>query len=111
FFFSSRRRHTRSKRDWSSDVCSSDLPMRPSTTSRRSCCARCSDTGPSLEPGVAVGCARLHGLGVEELVDGDEGVALLRELLQYLRDRLDGAPVDVVEEQNTALGGLLYGHV
>src|SRR5207249_9221479 len=24
-FFSSRRRHTRSKRDWSSDVCSSDL--------------------------------------------------------------------------------------
>src|SRR5207249_5468147 len=25
FFFSSRRRHTRSKRDWSSDVCSSDL--------------------------------------------------------------------------------------
>src|SRR5699024_11395387 len=26
FFFSSRRRHTISKRDWSSDVCSSDLP-------------------------------------------------------------------------------------
>src|SRR5699024_5316315 len=25
FFVSSRRRHTRSKRDWSSDVCSSDL--------------------------------------------------------------------------------------
>src|SRR5699024_11960128 len=25
FFLSSRRRHTRSKRDWSSDVCSSDL--------------------------------------------------------------------------------------
>src|SRR5699024_11255780 len=25
FFFTSRRRHTRSKRDWSSDVCSSDL--------------------------------------------------------------------------------------
>src|SRR5207249_7396884 len=28
FFFSSRRRHTRSKRDWSSDVCSSDLRPR-----------------------------------------------------------------------------------
>src|SRR5204863_563340 len=27
FFFSSRRRHTRSLRDWSSDVCSSDLPL------------------------------------------------------------------------------------
>src|SRR2546421_7416983 len=29
FFFSSRRRHTRSDRDWSSDVCSSDLAGRP----------------------------------------------------------------------------------
>src|SRR5437868_13194088 len=29
FFFSSRRRHTRSKRDWSSDVCSSDLDQGP----------------------------------------------------------------------------------
>src|SRR2546421_9448594 len=28
FFFSSRRRHTRSDRDWSSDVCSSDLSRR-----------------------------------------------------------------------------------
>src|SRR5699024_12039293 len=28
FFFSSRKRHTRSKRDWSSDVCSSDLITR-----------------------------------------------------------------------------------
>src|SRR2546428_2177816 len=40
-FFSSRRRHTRSDRDWSSDVCSSDLPPR----SRRGSCAF------SLEPG------------------------------------------------------------
>src|SRR5690349_23231528 len=29
FFFSSRRRHTRSLRDWSSDVCSSDLVAGP----------------------------------------------------------------------------------
>src|SRR5216683_1715043 len=38
FFFSSRRRHTRSDRDWSSDVCSSDLtlgkPSRFATTWR-----------------------------------------------------------------------------
>src|SRR5882757_5672135 len=33
FFFSSRRRHTRYWRDWSSDVCSSDLePVSPSMT-------------------------------------------------------------------------------
>src|SRR5262245_64906683 len=30
FFFSSRRRHTRCLSDWSSDVCSSDLPQRAS---------------------------------------------------------------------------------
>src|SRR5216683_8008473 len=35
FFFSSRRRHTRADRDWSSDVCSSDLRQRP-----RSCLIR-----------------------------------------------------------------------
>src|SRR2546429_1994926 len=29
FFFSSRRRHTRCSRDWSSDVCSSDLVRPP----------------------------------------------------------------------------------
>src|SRR5207248_5923275 len=32
FFFSSRRRHTRSYGDWSSDVCSSDLIFWPAAT-------------------------------------------------------------------------------
>src|SRR5690606_39741858 len=35
FFFSSRRRHTRFSRDWSSDVCSSDLPGPALRCSRR----------------------------------------------------------------------------
>src|SRR3712207_8299817 len=35
FFFSSRRRHTRYWRDWSSDVCSSDLAGRRPTDVRR----------------------------------------------------------------------------
>src|SRR5256884_2047895 len=33
FFFSSRRRHTRCSRDWSSDVCSSDLIINEPTAS------------------------------------------------------------------------------
>src|SRR5205814_4187111 len=33
FFFSSRRRHTRCLSDWSSDVCSSDLRFRCSSSS------------------------------------------------------------------------------
>src|SRR5690606_3722196 len=35
FFFSSRRRHTRFSRDWSSDVCSSDLQRRRTENSRK----------------------------------------------------------------------------
>src|SRR5689334_24081382 len=35
FFFSSRRRHTRWNCDWSSDVCSSDLPCVSSFTRKR----------------------------------------------------------------------------
>src|SRR2546421_4508999 len=35
FFFSSRRRHTRSDRDWSSDVCSSDLGLRQTVEDTR----------------------------------------------------------------------------
>src|SRR2546422_8219744 len=35
FFFSSRRRHTRCSRDWSSDVCSSDLSPAATTTPTR----------------------------------------------------------------------------
>src|SRR5882672_10125510 len=41
FFFSSRRRHTRSLCDWSSDVCSSDL-LRSSTTNTKT--SSCSNT-------------------------------------------------------------------
>src|SRR6266536_804369 len=43
FFFSSRRRHTRSTRDWSADVCSSDLRR-----SRSSWCSRwrCRESSP-----------------------------------------------------------------
>src|SRR5436309_11743399 len=35
FFFSSRRRHTRFSRDWSSDVCSSDLDLARATRAER----------------------------------------------------------------------------
>src|SRR5258708_2805999 len=51
FFFSSRRRHTRFKCDWSSDVCSSDL----APPSAESCC---SETSPatSLSPSPPTTC-------------------------------------------------------
>src|SRR6266436_147961 len=50
FFFSSRRRHTRCSRDWSSDVCSSDLrPLRTGECHRLFAVA---GLGADLETGV-----------------------------------------------------------
>src|SRR2546422_5562468 len=46
FFFSSRRRHTRCSRDWSSDVCSSDLPQH-----RALCCLSCRHHPPGSRIG------------------------------------------------------------
>src|SRR5471030_2206235 len=46
FFFSSRRRHTRCLSDWSSDVCSSDLP----SPTRRQRSRMSDDSSPSHHP-------------------------------------------------------------
>src|SRR5207247_7766643 len=46
FFFSSRRRHTRSTRDWSSDVCSSDLSRPAGHSPPTSAAARRRSTSP-----------------------------------------------------------------
>src|SRR2546421_151998 len=75
FFFSSRRRHTRSDRDWSSDVCSSDLsvPVEVQTA------------GGSVSKLVR----NFPGLLVEE-VDGCDPVASYDVLLrasEYVRQR------------------------
>src|SRR5207253_6078558 len=60
-FFSSRRRHTRWPRDWSSDVCSSDLPGSPlqhrtDVERRRSCRDATADGGHA--PGHVAGNSR-----------------------------------------------------
>src|SRR5207249_5197499 len=57
FFFSSRRRHTRSKRDWSSDVCSSDLAM--INLGRASAGASLLNLGPALRRGEGIGAESL----------------------------------------------------
>src|SRR5256884_1214409 len=44
FFFSSRRRHTRCSRDWSSDVCSSDLPIARTLRDESWLCIPCRGT-------------------------------------------------------------------
>src|SRR2546429_536903 len=70
FFFSSRRRHTRCSRDWSSDVCSSDLSVFPGCMEQR------------------IGLREIHGHGLlNKNVEShfQQTAAYLR-----MRDRRDG---------------------
>src|SRR6266536_4968362 len=69
FFFSSRRRHTRSTRDWSSDVCSSDLDR----AGAHGAGLQGDDDGAPVQPPAAErGGGRAHGdqLGVGGGVGG-----------------------------------------
>src|SRR5207245_4904055 len=66
FFFSSRRRHTRCYRDWSSAVCSSDLPSR-----------RC--RGPACRPR---GWRRTRGARTRRRGSGEIGRASCRERVE-----------------------------
>src|SRR5215217_8719312 len=67
FFFSSRRRHTRYWRDWSSDVCSSDLRARVGGVSPPDD-AQAEERGDDGEP-------QLGSAGEEVLDGGQDAVA------------------------------------
>src|SRR6266496_5731495 len=71
FFFSSRRRHTRSLRDWSSDVCSSDLDV----------------AGAFIERLVLALTGRGHGVQVVAPADGGRGGRELRHRVPVTRVR------------------------
>src|SRR5438874_7715900 len=62
FFFSSRRRHTRSLRDWSSDVCSSDLPsirLIPASSCQPAC-HFCSQVTQESSTGIPLSTLRIN---------------------------------------------------
>src|SRR5215217_8160227 len=61
FFFSSRRRHTRYWRDWSSDVCSSDLRFKPDEAAPAPLAGK--STLTRLEHAPADATARYHKIG------------------------------------------------
>src|SRR2546429_6370713 len=84
FFFSSRRRHTRCSRDWSSDVCSSDLrsvdaqlEMESSETrAARLGAERCRDRALE-ERGVAPGKKNAARLGAHIVFADESGFLLI----------------------------------
>src|SRR5436305_11351382 len=61
FFFSSRRRHTRCGRDWSSDVCSSDLGWKAERTEENA--KRMHDAGVELFNRFVVVMDHITGVG------------------------------------------------
>src|SRR2546428_4936092 len=82
FFFSSRRRHTRSDRDWSSDVCSSDL-------------------GGDEALGRRLGYRWNYGFRVKQLRDGKFGISLAK--LKLLSDSASVSMDDVLQHGQSTL--------
>src|SRR6266496_1207827 len=90
FFFSSRRRHTRSLRDWSSDVCSSDLQLRVRVDARMQQLVerRGIDSGDRF---LAAALKAAVGMVDEGLISREEAVARIdpASLDQLLHPRID----------------------
>src|SRR2546422_6617606 len=88
FFFSSRRRHTRCSRDWSSDVCSSDLPRllgRPRRRGRRD--DRVGRRGGLGERVIECGGAARDAAHAEPRVRVPRGDRVQRGVITCFRDR------------------------
>src|SRR5258707_3446280 len=87
FFFSSRRRHTRYWRDWSSDVCSSDLAyngvhprlMEANQNQKRDEWMSGLDKMESLKPRIVVA-------GHKNMKNDDDGPRVIGQTRQYILD-------------------------
>src|SRR5690606_40074635 len=110
-FFSSRRRHTRFSRDWSSDVCSSDLDRDRGDEDRQVGLALVDLFGQPRRGVVAadVGDALVTGVPAEETV---EDLLLDAGVVEPVHDTaLDGADGDLpraalaVDDDGAALSG------
>src|SRR5690349_5176535 len=99
FFFSSRRRHTRSLRDWSSDVCSSDLwivgPEGRSRGRRRGLAARLMDVASYDDEGA---------LALDAAVEAAK--ALPSD--GWLQRLIEGSPFGPIEALLSSVRGMVY---
>src|SRR5712664_1657631 len=102
FFFSSRRRHTRSDRDWSSDVCSSDLLVDGAFESGLVLGRRLGETAHLAHELARGGANLLVGrdvIGVAQSLDASTHVSNDR------RRRVSGGGAAAAREGRTAPGG------
>src|SRR5690625_7076260 len=106
FFFSSRRRHTRWPRDWSSDVCSSDLPW--------SRALRCPDTRiPSAEQLMSISTFDLFTVGIGP--SSSHTVGPMRAAARFAREAFENPAVgprlvDVAVHLYGSLAATAQGH-
>src|SRR5688500_19416392 len=95
FFFSSRRRHTRLQGDWSSDVCSSDLP----------CAQRCTSSAEHASPAeTSVFSDRHSASGKRESTDGGNVTMLIAQRSISCISSRDGTSTRS-EERRVGKGG------
>src|SRR5687768_6184833 len=92
FFFSSRRRHTRCSRDWSSDVCSSDLEILDTIV----------PDNPNKPYDIRDIIARVMDKGTWEEIQSRWAQNVVIGIA-----RLDGYPVGIVANQPSVLAGAL----
>src|SRR5207245_5732283 len=97
FFFSSRRRHTRCYRDWSSDVCSSDLALLAHFTAIARATA-------GTEPAEALRAARRHEV-VSRAVDELERNGSPALVLEAMVARMKIGRASCRERGEDAVGG------
>src|SRR3989442_5521756 len=107
FFFSSRRRHTRCGRDWSSDVCSSDLASWNGSTS--------SDRTNYFETFAATDDNLRWALGLEadRMVASKMEKALLDTEMTVVRnefERGENSPTRILEERVVATAYLWHNY-
>src|SRR5438445_5772989 len=95
FFFSSRRRHTRYWRDWSSDVCSSDL----SSTSTQAVCTVILD--------VQTACVDVL-LAKANLALAQENLQAFNDIVQVNAARVRAGDLAPVELERTRLAALQF---
>src|SRR3984893_11683377 len=102
FFFSSRRRHTRWPRDWSSDVCSSDL-VEPEEDIERVAAVR-QALGPKAKLMVDVNCAWSPSFAIEM------GQALEPYKLYWIEEPVATDDIDGSARVADALGTPIAGY-
>src|SRR2546429_5182481 len=107
FFFSSRRRHTRCSRDWSSDVCSSDLER---ITEDMKSAMRAGDKERLATIRLALAAIKQREVDERTTLDDAQVLAVLEKMIKQRREAIpqfeSGGRADLVAKETAEIAGL-----